>query len=71
VAFVKNTFPRDLTLDGLSVVVDAAHGAAYVVAPLVFTELGARVHALGCARTARTSTASAARCTRSTRGPRW
>jgi phosphoglucosamine mutase len=47
VAFVKNTFPRDLTLDGMRVVVDAAHGAAYVVAPLVFTELGARVHALG------------------------
>jgi len=47
VAFVKSTFPRDLTLDGLRVVVDAAHGAAYVVAPLVFTELGARVHALG------------------------
>jgi phosphoglucosamine mutase len=47
VTFVKNTFPRDLTLDGLKVVVDAAHGAAYVVAPLVFTELGARVHALG------------------------
>jgi phosphoglucosamine mutase len=47
VAFVKNTFPRDLTLDGLRVVIDAAHGAAYVVAPLVFTELGARVHALG------------------------
>jgi phosphoglucosamine mutase len=47
VAFVKNTFPRDLTLDGVRVVVDAAHGAAYVVAPLVFTELGARVHALG------------------------
>ena len=47
VAFVKNTFPRDLTLDGLKVVVDAAHGAAYVVAPLVFTELGARVHAIG------------------------
>jgi phosphoglucosamine mutase len=47
VAFVKSTFPRDLTLDGLRVVVDAAHGAGYVVAPLVFTELGARVHALG------------------------
>jgi phosphoglucosamine mutase len=47
VAFVKSTFPRDLTLDGLRVVVDAAHGAAYVVAPLVFTELGATVHALG------------------------
>ena len=40
VAFVKNTFPRDLTLDGVRVVVDAAHGAAYVVAPLVFSELG-------------------------------
>jgi phosphoglucosamine mutase len=47
VAFVKSTFPRDLTLDGMRVVADAAHGAAYVVAPLVFTELGARVHAIG------------------------
>lgn len=47
VAFVKNTFPRDLTLDGVRVVVDAAHGAAYVVAPLVFSELGARVNAIG------------------------
>jgi phosphoglucosamine mutase len=47
VALVKNTFPRDLTLDGVRVVVDAAHGAAYVVAPLVFSELGARVHAIG------------------------
>jgi phosphoglucosamine mutase len=47
VAFVKATFPRDLTLDGMRVVVDAAHGAAYVVAPLVFSELGARVHAIG------------------------
>jgi len=47
VAFVKNTFPRDLTLDGIRVVVDAAHGAAYRVAPLVFSELGARVRAIG------------------------
>ena len=47
VAFVKATFPRDLTLDGMRVVVDAAHGAAYVVAPLVFSELGAKVHAIG------------------------
>ncbi len=47
VAFVKNTFPRDLTLDGVRVVVDAAHGAGYVVAPLVFSELGAKVHAIG------------------------
>jgi phosphoglucosamine mutase len=47
VAFVKSTFPRDLTLDGIRVVVDAAHGAAYVVAPCVFSELGAKVHAIG------------------------
>jgi phosphoglucosamine mutase len=47
VAFVKNTFPRDLTLDGVRVVVDAAHGAAYVVAPLVFSELGARTYPIG------------------------
>ena len=47
VTFVKNTFPRDLTLDGVRVVVDAGHGAAYVVAPLVFSELGAKVHAIG------------------------
>jgi phosphoglucosamine mutase len=47
VAYVKNTFPRDLTLDGVRVVVDAAHGAAYRVAPLVFSELGAKVRAIG------------------------
>jgi len=47
VAYVKSTFPRDLTLDGIRVVVDAAHGAAYRVAPLVFGELGAVVHAMG------------------------
>lgn len=47
VAFVKNTFPRDLTLDGIRMVVDAAHGAAYRVAPLVFSELGAKVRAIG------------------------
>ena len=47
VAFVKNTFPRDLSLDGIRVVVDAAHGAAYRVAPLVFDELGADVTAMG------------------------
>jgi phosphoglucosamine mutase len=47
VAYVKSTFPRDLTLDGVRVVVDAAHGAAYRVAPLVFAELGAKVHAIG------------------------
>lgn len=39
----KNTFPRDLTLDGIKIVVDAANGAAYKVAPAVFAELGATV----------------------------
>jgi phosphoglucosamine mutase len=47
VVFAKATFPRDLSLDGVRVVVDAAHGAAYRVAPLVFQELGAKVTALG------------------------
>jgi phosphoglucosamine mutase len=47
VAFVKATFPRDLSLDGVAVVVDAAHGAAYRVAPAVLQELGAEVTALG------------------------
>jgi phosphoglucosamine mutase len=44
--FLKNIFPKDLTLDGLTVVVDCAHGAAYHVAPAVFEELGAKVIAL-------------------------
>lgn len=47
VAFVKSSFPNDLTLDGFRVVVDAAHGAAYRTAPLVFGELGAEVFAIG------------------------
>ncbi len=47
VVYAKNTFPSDLTLDGLRVVVDAAHGAAYKVAPTVFSELGAEVIPLG------------------------
>ncbi|HKU41912.1 MAG TPA: phosphoglucosamine mutase [Polyangiales bacterium] len=47
VQFIKGTFPSDLTLDGLRIVVDAAHGAAYVTAPHVFSELGATVHAIG------------------------
>jgi phosphoglucosamine mutase len=47
VVFAKTTFPRDLTLEGVKIVVDAAHGAAYRVAPLVFQELGARVTAVG------------------------
>jgi phosphoglucosamine mutase len=45
--FLKGLFPRDLTLDGLTVVVDCAHGASYQVAPGVFEELGAKVIPLG------------------------
>lgn len=47
VVFAKATFPADLSLDGLRIVVDAAHGAAYKVAPAVLRELGAEVIALG------------------------
>jgi phosphoglucosamine mutase len=47
VVFCKNTFPNNLSLDGVRMVVDAAHGAAYRVAPAVFTELGADVVPLG------------------------
>jgi phosphoglucosamine mutase len=43
VVSAKNTFPRELTLDGIRIVVDAANGAAYRVAPNVFAELGATV----------------------------
>ena len=45
--FVKNAFPRHLTLDGIKVVIDCANGAAYKVAPDVLTELGADVIAVG------------------------
>ena len=47
IEFVKGTFPKGLTLDGLKVVVDCANGAAYRVAPTVLRELGAEVIALG------------------------
>ena len=47
IVFLKNTFPRDLTLEGLRVVVDCAHGAAYRVAPSVLRELGAEVFTMG------------------------
>jgi phosphoglucosamine mutase len=43
IEFVKQSFPRGLRLDGMRVVVDCAHGAAYKVAPTVFWELGAEV----------------------------
>jgi phosphoglucosamine mutase len=47
VVFLKSVFPRHLTLEGLKIVVDCANGAAYKVAPAVFSELGADVIALG------------------------
>ena len=48
IEFCKGTFSHELSLKGLKIVVDAAHGAAYHVAPDVFHELGAEVVAIGC-----------------------
>lgn len=47
IEFVKATFPRSQRLDGLKIVVDCAHGAAYKVAPRVLWELGADVVEIG------------------------
>src|SRR5438270_1589450 len=47
IVYVKNTFPKHLTLEGLTIVVDCAHGAAYRVAPAVLEELGAKVIVIG------------------------
>ena len=49
IEFCKSTFDHDLSLRGVKIVVDAAHGAAYQIAPMVFHELGAAVVAIGCA----------------------
>jgi phosphoglucosamine mutase len=46
VQFLKHAFPKERTLDGMKVVVDCANGAAYHVAPQVFSELGADVEEL-------------------------
>ena len=48
IEFCKSTFGSELSLKGLKIVVDAANGAAYHVAPDVFHELGAEVVAIGC-----------------------
>jgi phosphoglucosamine mutase len=47
ISFLKSTFPKDLQLDGLKIVVDCAHGATYRIAPEIFTELGAEVTPMG------------------------
>ena len=43
IQFLKNTFPREITLDGIKIVLDCANGASYKIAPTVFSELGAEV----------------------------
>src|SRR5438067_5593743 len=47
VVYAKSTFPKELTLEGVTIVVDCGHGAAYRVAPEVFSELGAKVITIG------------------------
>lgn len=49
IEFVKNTFPKGKRLDGLKIVVDCAHGAAYKMAPTILWELGADIIPLGVA----------------------
>ncbi len=46
IVFVKNTFPRNLSMEGMKVVLDTANGATYRVAPDTFTELGADVEVI-------------------------
>jgi len=47
IVFAKETFPKDLTLEGYRIVLDCANGAGYKVAPTVLSELGGEVKALG------------------------
>ncbi len=47
IEFAKATFPKQLTLEGMKIVVDCANGAAYQVAPTILRELGAEVVAIG------------------------
>jgi phosphoglucosamine mutase len=44
---LKHSFPDHLTLEGMKIVIDCAHGATYRVAPLIFEELGAKVYKIG------------------------
>ncbi len=47
VVFAKNSFPNNMTLEGIKIVLDCANGAAYKVAPIIFRELGADVITIG------------------------
>lgn len=46
IVFCKNTFPVGMTLDGMKIAIDCANGAAYKVAPIIFSELGAQVSSI-------------------------
>jgi len=48
IEFCKSTFDAHLTFKGKKIVIDAAHGAAYLIAPTLFSELGADVVSIGC-----------------------
>ncbi|WP_023604112.1 phosphoglucosamine mutase [Aliivibrio logei] len=48
IEFCKSTFPKELSLTGVKMVVDCAHGATYHIAPNVFKELGAEIITIGC-----------------------
>ncbi|HBV74972.1 MULTISPECIES: phosphoglucosamine mutase [Vibrio] len=48
IEFCKSTFPNELSLKNLKIIVDCAHGATYHIAPNVFTELGAEIITMGC-----------------------
>ena len=47
IEFVKNSFPKSMTLSGMKIVIDAANGSAYKIAPRVFWELGADIFEIG------------------------
>ena len=47
IEYCKSVFPKGMTLDGLRIVLDCAHGATYKMAPIIFSELGAEVIAIG------------------------
>jgi len=46
IVFLKNTFPREISMEGMKIVLDTANGATYRVAPEAFTELGAQVEVI-------------------------
>ena len=48
IVFCKDTFPEDLSLEGMKIVLDCANGATYKVAPVIFSELGAQVTTIHC-----------------------